>query len=164
MWYERDWRRTPACRVGTRADACPALASLHATTFYVTVAGLGGEPDYEQRFTSQAQEIDKLVALGNPDAKVTTLFGPQATQSPNPSHALGNIAKEAKPADALVVMLIGHGSFDGVDYKINLPGPGHLRRRTRHAARPHSRHAPTGREHDQRQRRLARGARKDRAA
>ena len=26
-------------------------------------------------------------------------------------------------ADALVLMLIGHGSFDGVDYKINLPGP-----------------------------------------
>jgi hypothetical protein len=31
--------------------------TLHATTFYVTVAGLGGEPDYEQRFASLAQEI-----------------------------------------------------------------------------------------------------------
>ena len=37
--------------------------------------------------------------------------------------ALGQIAKDAKPADALVVMLIGHGSFDGFEYKINLPGP-----------------------------------------
>lgn len=25
-------------------------ALLHAATFYVTVAGLGGEPEYEQRF------------------------------------------------------------------------------------------------------------------
>src|SRR5260370_38839895 len=33
------------------------------------------------------------------------------------------MGKEAKPQDALVVMLIGHGTFDGADYKINLPGP-----------------------------------------
>jgi hypothetical protein len=96
--------------------------SLHAATFYVTVAGLGGEPEYEQRFASQAQEIDKLIRAGNPDAKVQTLYGPQATKAQLQS-ALSAIAKEAKPADALVLMLIGHGSFDGVDYKINLPGP-----------------------------------------
>jgi hypothetical protein len=36
---------------------------------------------------------------------------------------LQKVAGEASPQDALVVMLIGHGSFDGVDYKINLPGP-----------------------------------------
>src|SRR5450755_4056402 len=55
--------------------------ALPAATFYVTVAGLGGEPEYEQRFTAQAQEIDKLVRAGNPDAKVQTLFGPQATKA-----------------------------------------------------------------------------------
>lgn len=96
--------------------------SLPAATFYVTVAGLGGEQEYEQRFTAQAQEIDKLVRAGNPDAKVQTLFGPQATKAQVQS-VLGAIAKEAKPADAFVLMLIGHGSFDNVDYKINLPGP-----------------------------------------
>jgi len=96
--------------------------TLHATTFYVTVAGLGGEPDYEQRFASQAQEIDKLVKTGMPDANVTTLYGAQATKVQIQS-ALGQVAKQAKPADAFVLMLIGHGSFDGYDYKINLPGP-----------------------------------------
>jgi hypothetical protein len=97
-------------------------ATLHAATFYVTVAGLGGEPEYEQRFAAQAQEIDKLVRAGNPEAKVQTLYGPQATKAQLQS-ALATVAKESKPADALVLMLIGHGSFDGVDYKINLPGP-----------------------------------------
>ncbi len=96
-------------------------ATLNATTFYVTVAGLGGEPDYEQRFTSLAQETDKLVR-SNPDAKVTTLYGPQATKA-QVQNALAQIAKDSKPADVLVVMLIGHGSFDGFEYKINLPGP-----------------------------------------
>ncbi len=31
-----------------------------AATYYVTVAGLGGEPDYEQRFTANAMDLDKL--------------------------------------------------------------------------------------------------------
>ncbi|HYL35009.1 MAG TPA: hypothetical protein VEV17_03735 [Bryobacteraceae bacterium] len=96
-------------------------STLNAATFYVTVAGLGGEPDYEQRFASLAQEIDKLVRSG-PDAKVTTLSGPQANKAQIQT-AFAQIAKEAKPADALVLMLIGHGSFDGFEYKINLPGP-----------------------------------------
>ncbi len=33
------------------------------------------------------------------------------------------LAKEVKPTDSLVVMLIGHGTYDGVDYKFNIPGP-----------------------------------------
>jgi hypothetical protein len=102
--------------------AALALASgAQATSFYVTIAGLGGEADYEQRFSSLAQEIDKLVQ-SNADAKVTTLYGPKATKAQIQT-ALGQIAKDAKPADALVVMLIGHGGFDGFEYKINLPGP-----------------------------------------
>lgn len=96
--------------------------ALHASTFYVTVAGLGGEQDYEQRFTSQAQEIDKLLHGSSTDAKVTTLYGPQATKA-NVQNALAQVAREAKPGDAFVLMLIGHGSFDGYDYKMNLPGP-----------------------------------------
>jgi hypothetical protein len=96
--------------------------TLHATTFYVTVAGLGGEPEYEQRFASEAQEMDKLLRAGNPDAKVQTLSGAQATKTQVQS-VLAGIARDSKPSDAFVLMLIGHGSFDGVDYKINLPGP-----------------------------------------
>jgi hypothetical protein len=98
------------------------LSTLHATTFFVTIAGLGGEPDYEQRFASQAQEIDKLVKAGGPEANVTTLYGAQATKA-QIQNALAQVAKQAKPNDSLVLMMIGHGSFDGYDYKINLPGP-----------------------------------------
>jgi hypothetical protein len=95
---------------------------LHATTFYVTVAGLGGEPEYDQRFSTWAQEIDKLLKGSAADASVTTLFGKDATKA-RVQTALADIGRQAKSNDALVVMLIGHGSFDGVDYKINLPGP-----------------------------------------
>lgn len=93
--------------------------SLPAATYYVTVSGLGGEPDYEQRFGMWARDIDKALKAA-PDAKVETLVDGTRDQV---RAALERIAKEAQPQDALVVMLIGHGSYDGYDYKINLPGP-----------------------------------------
>ncbi|HTM47961.1 MAG TPA: hypothetical protein VL285_04755 [Bryobacteraceae bacterium] len=96
-------------------------AALQGATFYVTVAGLGGEPDYEQRFSGWAKDIDKVLKTA-PDAKVHTLFGADATKAALKT-VFDRIGKEAKSQDALVVMLIGHGAFDGFDYKINLPGP-----------------------------------------
>ncbi|HEY3841021.1 MAG TPA: hypothetical protein VGL72_30835 [Bryobacteraceae bacterium] len=99
-----------------------AAASVQATTFYLTIAGLGGEPDYEQRFKMLADETDKLLKAGGPDRVVTTLQGPGATK-PAILNAIDKFAHDAKGPDSLVVMLIGHGSFDGVDYKFNIPGP-----------------------------------------
>lgn len=99
-----------------------AASCACATTFYVTVAGLGGEPDYEQRFSMWAGEIEAILKSAGGDVRIETLKGPAATRT-NVRAALERVAREAKSEDALVVMLIGHGSFDGFDYKINLPGP-----------------------------------------
>jgi hypothetical protein len=98
-----------------------AASTLQATTFYVTVAGLGGEPDYEQRFALLATETEKIVKDKGGDIQVETLKGAAATKA-NVTAALTRVAQSAKPQDAVVVMLIGHGSFDG-EYKFNLPGP-----------------------------------------
>ena len=108
-----------------RLPAGAALAALcvlvaHATTFYVTVSGLGGEPDYEQRFKMWADDIDGSLKRAGGDANVVTLVAPTRDQV---RARLAELAKQAKPADALVLMLIGHGSYDGVDYKFNLTGP-----------------------------------------
>ena len=96
--------------------------AANAATYYLTVAGLGGEPDYEQRFAMWAGEIEGVLKASGGDAKIETLKGASATRAQVRS-ALENIGREAKPQDALVVMLIGHGTFDGFDYKFNLPGP-----------------------------------------
>lgn len=96
-------------------------ASARAATFYVTVAGLGGEPDYEQRFTANAMDLDKIfkTAIG---AHVYTLTGKQSTKA-KLTDVMGEVARDAKPEDDFVLTLIGHGSFDGVEYKFNLVGP-----------------------------------------
>ncbi|MGO4885071.1 MAG: hypothetical protein ACLP59_30260 [Bryobacteraceae bacterium] len=92
---------------------------MHATTYYLTVTGLGGEPDYEQHFAMWGKDIDKALK-STPDSKVETLVNATREQVRT---ALNDIARTAKPEDAFVLMLIGHGTFDGYDYKINLPGP-----------------------------------------
>ncbi len=97
-----------------------AALSAPAATFYVTVAGLGGEPDYAQRFKMWADDIDASLKKAGGDVNVTTLQSPTRDQI---RAKLGAIAAQAKPADALVVILIGHGSYDGVDYKFNVQGP-----------------------------------------
>jgi hypothetical protein len=88
----------------------------------VIVAGLGGEPDYEQRFAAAASDLDKIVKASGGDAHVFTLTGAGATRA-RLEERLATVAREAKPEDDFVLVLIGHGSFDGVDYKFNLPGP-----------------------------------------
>jgi hypothetical protein len=95
-------------------------AAAHAATFYVTISGLGGEADYDQRFKMWAEDIDGSLKKAGGDARVITLQAPTREKI---RAQLAEIARDAKPSDALVLMLIGHGSFDGVDYKFNIPGP-----------------------------------------
>jgi hypothetical protein len=97
-----------------------ALAStLSANTFYLTVAGLGGEPEYDQRFGGWASDIEKMLKSAG-DSVV--LKGADATKA-RISAVAADFAKKAKPDDLLVVMLIGHGTFDGSEYKFNVTGP-----------------------------------------
>jgi len=117
------------CSVKMRAAICLAAAALflaaipaRAGIYYVTVAGLGGEPDYEQRFAAMAGDLDKLLKESGGEAHVFTLSGAQATRG-QVTETLAGIAKEARPEDDFVLILVGHGSFDGVEYKFNLVGP-----------------------------------------
>ena len=100
------------------------FASLRAygSVYYVTVAGLGGEPDYEQRFTAAAKDLDRVFKGAGNGTHVVTLTGNEATRA-RLTEAINGVAREAKPDDDFVLVLIGHGSFDGVEYKLNLVGP-----------------------------------------
>jgi hypothetical protein len=97
-----------------------ASMAAHATTFYVTISGLGGEADYDQRFKMWADDIDGSLKKAGGDSNVTTLVAPTREVI---RAKLAEVAKMAKPTDSFVLMLIGHGSFDGTDYKFNIPGP-----------------------------------------
>jgi hypothetical protein len=107
--------------VAMLAGLCLAQAAF-GSTYILTVAGLGGEPDYEQRFTLLANDTDKILRAGSTDRVVETLKGADATKAKIEA-ALTKIAGQANKQDAFVLMMIGHGTFDGTEYKFNLPGP-----------------------------------------
>ncbi|MGC1295242.1 MAG: hypothetical protein WA869_09385 [Alloacidobacterium sp.] len=113
-------------RISMRIGLFTAVFALalpsRATVYYVTVAGLGGEPDFEQRFAAAARDLDKVFKSAGATAHVYTLMGAQAT-APQLKNTLETVARDAKADDDFVLILIGHGSFDGVEYKFNLVGP-----------------------------------------
>ncbi len=111
--------RTLAAAAGIAFLALAAPPS-RADTYFLTVAGLGGEPDYEQSFRQLASQLDRV--LQGPEHHVYTLFGPEASRA-HITQTLQLIAGLAKRQDDFVLILIGHGSYDGFEYKFNLPGP-----------------------------------------
>ena len=113
----RVWRILPALLCIFLLDT-----SARAATYYITIAGLGGEKDYEQRFQGLAGDLDKLLKDSGGDLHVYTLSGKEATRA-RVNETFSTVARAAKGDDDLVVILIGHGSFDGAEYKFNLPGP-----------------------------------------
>ncbi|HEX3875357.1 MAG TPA: hypothetical protein VHW24_00115 [Bryobacteraceae bacterium] len=108
-------------KIAVGAVALLSLAlPVNATTFYLTLSGLGGEADYVQRFKGLADEVDSTLKKAGGDVNVMTLVAPTRDQIRT---RFSEIDKLAKPNDALVVMLIGHGTYDGADYKFAIPGP-----------------------------------------
>lgn len=79
------------------------------------VAGLGGEPEYEQRFQALAREAARLTGG-------EALSGPQATKAAIRDR-IAQLAAGLSPEDAFTLVLIGHGSWDGETYRFNVPGP-----------------------------------------
>ena len=108
--------------VGVAVMALLVTSPARAAEFYVTVAGLVGEPDYEQRFTDSAKDLDKVLKAAGANVHVQTLVGADATRA-RLTQVLEQVARDARPDDDFVLTLIGHGSFDGVEYKFNLTGP-----------------------------------------
>ena len=95
--------------------------SAAGANYFVTVAGLGGEPEYETEFSKWAGDLARELN-GSPDAHITTLSGPAATRQ-HLQETLANLRATIAPSDTFALFLIGHGTFDGDDYKFNLPGP-----------------------------------------
>ena len=101
---------------------CCLAIPVSAANYYVTIAGLGGAPDYETQFSKWAADLDKQLRVSGSDSHVLTLSGAGATRQ-RVEETLRQVANETAADDAFALFLIGHGTFDGEEYKFNLPGP-----------------------------------------
>lgn len=110
--------------------------------FALIVAGAGGEENYTKKFTELASKLrDVLTSQMNFDPERTFLLTEAPTGDPENGSvsvdsktarrsnaeevrkAFAAIQSASKSGNLVLVVLIGHGSFDGQEAKFNLPGP-----------------------------------------
>lgn len=109
-------------RLALASLAALGAAPAHAELYYLIVGGLGGESSYEEQFEKDATALAAAARKSTAASRVMLLQGEGATREAVVS-SLGSLRTRAKAADSVVVMLVGHGSYDGEAYKLNLPGP-----------------------------------------
>jgi hypothetical protein len=89
----------------------------------LVVSGLGGDPDYEHRFAEWNTQLTKeLRQLAGGDDRVTSLSGAQATAA-GIEKAVAQLTQRLQRDDTVIVVLIGHGTWLGDEYRFNIPGP-----------------------------------------
>jgi len=99
-----------------------AHSTARADAYVVTIAGLGGEPDYQTRFDGVAADLDKIFKASGTGIHAYTLSGKDATKAKLLS-TLQQVATATKQQDDFVLIMIGHGAWDNVEYKFDLVGP-----------------------------------------
>ena len=104
---------------------------LHA--FLLVLVGLAGDPEHGELFHKWGGELAEAAGrLGVPADHVAYLVDQTQEGDKNVtgkatveeiSKTFDRFAKQATAEDAVYVVLIGHGSYDGKTAKFNLPGP-----------------------------------------
>ena len=105
------------------------LSAAASERYALIVTGALGEPTYGEQYAQWRQQaVTALIEkLALDERKVFTLLdGGDDTHSAtaaNVKKVLGSLRTSVGADDVLLVLLIGHGSFDGVEAKFNLVGP-----------------------------------------
>lgn len=104
---------------------------LHA--FLLILVGLAGDPEHGELFHKWGGDLAESAGrLGVPADHVVYLVDQAQEGDKNVTgkatvdeitKTFDRFAKQATPEDAVYVVLIGHGSYDGKTAKFNLPGP-----------------------------------------
>jgi hypothetical protein len=103
------------------------------TTHVLIIAGLGGEPAYSQAFLGYGKLLKQaaLDRYGVQPANITLLAEKADADplvdgrsgKPEIEGAFAALAEKSSQGDAVLVVLIGHGSYNGGTARLSLPGP-----------------------------------------
>lgn len=100
-----------------------AVSPAYAELRVFVASGLGGTAEYEERFAKQAEAIAQAATrAGAAPEDVVQLSGERAKRE-SMQRELASFVSKAGKDDQVLVVFIGHGSFDGSDYRFNVPGP-----------------------------------------
>jgi polyhydroxyalkanoate synthesis regulator phasin len=115
-------REFRACRLAAIAAALLPLPAS-AEVYYLIVGGIGGEPEYTEQFAGQVESLAAAARRTIGEASRIHVLSGEAATSDALRERLADLAETTVAADRLAVFLLGHGSFDGEQYKLNLSGP-----------------------------------------
>ncbi len=93
-----------------------------AETHVVVIQGLAGEPRFGSAFSEQSLQLQRAADTIADETNIHLLTGSDATRD-QALAKLAQLATQSDDASTLILYLIGHGSWDNVEYKFNLPGP-----------------------------------------
>ena len=93
-------------------------------THLLVITGVPGDEEHAQKFQTWATTFIEAAKKKDavPDANVTLLVDKQATKAAI-EKAFADLDAKAKPTDAVIVLLLGHGSFNGTTAAFNHFGP-----------------------------------------
>ena len=95
----------------------------YAVDLHVTIIqGLSGNPEFSELFDDQVRRLQQAAGQLVGKDLVTTFSGVDATRS-NVLEYFEQLNSTLQADDRLAVIMIGHGSYDGHEYKFNVPGP-----------------------------------------
>lgn len=99
-------------------------ASVLADSTVLIISGVPGSPTHAERFLAWTEDTRDIMveSFGFAPSDVHVLLHRNARKT-NVRNAFANISGELGPRDIFFVFLIGHGSYDGSDYKFNILGP-----------------------------------------
>ena len=103
------------------ASAVPAFAQQ---THLLVITGVPGDEEHTAQFQKWATTFIDAAKTKDavPAANITALSEKQSTKA-GVEKAFADLTARVKPDDGVVVLLIGHGSFNGTQGAFNLPGP-----------------------------------------
>jgi hypothetical protein len=115
----------PAAVISLLAIAQPCAAERYA----LIVSGASGGPEYAKQYAKWSADLRAVLQEQMKfDARHVTVLSdaddpPARATAANVGAALDNLRRRLTAEDLLFVVLIGHGTYDGVDAKFNLVGP-----------------------------------------
>lgn len=117
-----------ACILAAAILTAPAMC--RGETVHVIVCGIGGEPEYEEKFEDWGQRLRTiLLSYSGDDACGVQLYTESGADGAQPSTleslraGFAELAQRVGPETDVFVYLIGHGSHRAGVSKLNLPGP-----------------------------------------
>jgi hypothetical protein len=112
----------------------PAARAAAQDAHLLVITGVAGDEEHAKQFHEWAAKLidaattkdgvpaaNVIYLAEKPDLDAARTRG--RSTSENVRKAIGDLAAAAHPGDQVVIVLIGHGSFDGSTASFNLPGP-----------------------------------------